>query len=197
MIIFYLIEFYVRRRGGLIALLNCTKVKRGVFKRIESLITRIYLDHHNSYLGERATISDTVIFPHGIRGVFISGDSIIGDNCVIFQQVTIGSNTIPESKKFGAPVIGRNCYIGAGAKIIGKVNIGDNCRIGANCIVTEDIPDDSLVILDSPKIISKSGSDNHHYFINSEGNWGYFENGSYHLVENPELQKKMQSYNKR
>ena len=50
----------------------------------------------------------------------------IGKNCTIFHQVTIGSNTLEGSKHYGAPTIGDNCFIGAGAKIIGKVKVGDN-----------------------------------------------------------------------
>lgn len=79
----------------------------------------------------------------------------IGANCVIFQQVTIGSNTLSDTKSAGAPVIGDNCYIGAGAKIIGNVTIGNNCRIGANAVVTKDVPDNSTVISGEMRIIKK------------------------------------------
>ncbi len=86
-------------------------------------------------------------------GIFISGGAKIGKNCTIFQQVTIGSNTLKGSKKIGAPIIGDNVYIGAGAKIIGNVVIGDNVRIGANAIVVNDIPDNATVVLDNIKVI--------------------------------------------
>lgn len=92
-------------------------------------------------------------FPHGFYGVFISSGAKIGENCVIFHQVTIGSNTLPNTKHPGAPTIGDNVYIGAGAKIIGGVQIGNNVRIGANCVVTEDIPDNCTVVLVSPRYI--------------------------------------------
>ena len=58
----------------------------------------------------------------------------------------------------GAPNIGENCYIGAGAKIVGNINIGNNVRIGANCIVIEDIPDNCTVVMDKPRIILKEGN---------------------------------------
>lgn len=197
MIFYYLIEILVRNRGGFIPFFNKSRKHKGFSSKLSSLIIRIFLDKHNSYIGKKANISDSVVFPHGIRGIFISGDAIIGDNCVIFHQVTIGSNTIPDSKTFGAPTIGKNCYIGAGTKIIGRITIGDNCRIGANCIVTGDVPEDSLVIMAPPKIVSKPESDNHYYFINAEGEWGYYENCRFYLIEDPELLMKMQSYNKR
>ena len=46
-------------------------------------------------------------------------------------------------------------YIGAGAKIIGNIKIGNNVRIGAGCVITEDIPDDATVVLNRPRIIAK------------------------------------------
>ena len=58
----------------------------------------------------------------------------------------------------GAPNIGDNCYIGAGAKIVGNINIGNNVRIGANCIVIEDIPDNCTVVMDKPRIFLKEGN---------------------------------------
>lgn len=108
-------------------------------------------------------ISNNITFPHGITGIFISCEATIGDGCTIFQQVTIGSNTLPNSKSSGIPIIGKNCYIGAGAKIIGNVKIGDNCRIGANTTVTKDIPDNSTVVGAKFRIISHNEKLNNHF----------------------------------
>lgn len=99
-------------------------------------------------------IGKGICFPHGIYGVFISSGAIVGDNCVIFHQVTIGSNTLVDSKGKGAPTIGDNVYIGCGAKIIGNVKIGNNVRIGANCVVTQDVPDNSTIVLPKPVMIT-------------------------------------------
>ena len=95
--------------------------------------------------------------PHGMSGIFVSKGAVIGKNCTVFQQVTIGSNAIEGSKSYGAPVIGDNVYIGAGAKIIGGVTVGDNVRIGANCVVTESVPADSTVVLQKPRVIVRPG----------------------------------------
>lgn len=108
---------------------------------------------NNAAIPYTCTFENEVSFPHGISGVFISCGAHIGKDCIIFQQVTIGSNTLPNSKSFGTPTIGNNVYIGAGAKIIGGVKIGNHVRIGANCVVTEDIPDNCTVVLDKPRII--------------------------------------------
>lgn len=92
--------------------------------------------------------------PHGLDGIHISMAAVIGSGCTIFHQVTIGSNTLKGSKRPGAPVIGDNVYIGAGAKIIGGITVGSNVRIGANCVVTEDVPDNCTVVLGKPRVIT-------------------------------------------
>lgn len=91
-------------------------------------------------------------FVHGLNGILISCGAQIGSNCVIFHQVTIGSNTSKDSNE-GAPIIGDNVYIGAGAKVIGNVRVGNNVRIGANCVVVTNIPDNATVVLQAPRII--------------------------------------------
>jgi serine O-acetyltransferase len=61
-------------------------------------------------------------------------DAEIGVNCLIFQQVTIGSRSGP-----GVPVIGGHVDIGAGAKILGAVTVGSHAKIGANAVITKDV----------------------------------------------------------
>ena len=93
------------------------------------------------------------VTPHGLSGIFISNGAVMGRDCTIFHQVTIGSNTLPDSRGQGAPVIGDNVYIGVGAKIIGGITVGNNVRIGANCVVTFDVPDNATVVAAAPKVI--------------------------------------------
>ena len=119
-------------------------------------IYRLILKKSCSYIGVHSSFQSEPILPHGLSGIFISNGATIGKNCVIFHQVTIGSNTLEDSKGRGAPTIGDNVYIGAGAKIIGRVKIGNNVRIGANCVVVENIPDDCVVVLNKPRILQKS-----------------------------------------
>lgn len=141
-----------------------------------------YLPIDNSILGP-------INFPHGLYGVFISGGSIIGRNCTMFQHVTIGSNMLIDSKGFGYPTIGDNCYIGAGAKIIGNVKIGNNCRIGANCVVTFDVPDNAVVVNEKPKIIIKDNLVNRNYQYTKTG-FGYSVDGKIIEETNPEFLEK-------
>jgi serine acetyltransferase len=116
-----------------------------------------YLADFGSWIGINSKIDNTICFPHGFYGVFISQESEIGSGCVIFQQVTIGSNTIKGHPRNGAPKIGKNVYIGAGAKIIGNVTIGDNCRIGANCVVVKDMPANTTAVAASTRFIQSEG----------------------------------------
>ena len=82
--------------------------------------------------------------PNGITGIHISGGSRIGVDCILFQFVTVGSNTLPGSAGFGSPTLENNCFVGAGAKITGNVSLGNRVRVAANAVVTKDVPDDAL-----------------------------------------------------
>ena len=75
--------------------------------------------------------------------IIISGDTVIGDDVVIRNGVTIGLKRTGEA---GAPIIGNRVDIGAGAKILGAIRIGDDVAIGANAVVLQDIPDNSLAV---------------------------------------------------
>lgn len=130
---------------------------------LKAYYLRCYNKHglkFGAYVGYNAKIDDIPTLPHSLFGVFISDLAVIGKNCVIFHHVTIGSNTLQDSKGQGAPIIGDNCYIGVGAKIIGNIRIGNNVRIGANCVVTQDIPEDHTVVLPLPRLIARHNMDN-------------------------------------
>ena len=133
-------------------------------KQFLKLLYRYFNYRNGSSIGLNTVFGSRPIFPHGVKSIFISGDAVIGAGCVIYQQVTIGSNTLPGSKGFGAPTIGDNCLIGAGATIIGNVKIGDNCRIGANTIVVEDVKSNCIVVNPKPRIIQKANLKNPFYY---------------------------------
>lgn len=124
-----------------------------------------------SYIGNPKNFESIPTFPHGILGIFISGSAHIGKNCIIYQHVTIGSNMLPDSKKFGTPNIGDNVLIGAGAKIIGNCTIGSNCRIGANAVVVNDVPDNCVVVNAPATVIQKIDLINDYYSFDSRDGW--------------------------
>lgn len=136
------------------------KLSNGARKNRYLAAYREIMKNKGSMISVNSQFDGTPDFPHDIHGIFISHSAKIGKNCTIFHQVTIGSNRLPDSKGKGAPIIGDNCYIGAGAKIIGKVRMGNNCRIGANCVVVKDLPDNSVAVHQPPRIIQKKELDN-------------------------------------
>lgn len=85
--------------------------------------------------------------------IVISAESI-GDNCVIFQGVTIGHSFL--GKEPGRPKIGDRCVIFAGAKIFGNITIGNDVVIGANCVVNKNIPDNCIVVGNPCRILKKN-----------------------------------------
>lgn len=85
--------------------------------------------------------------------VLIGPGCVIGDDCLIFHDVTIGSGPVP-----GMPKIGNKVDIYVGARILGGITIGDGAMIGANCVVTRDIPAGSVVLSAPCKVIPRSMS---------------------------------------
>jgi serine O-acetyltransferase len=94
-------------------------------------------------------IGGGLLIPHP-NGIVIFPTASIGPNCLLFQQVTIGTNGL------GAPTVGAHVDIGAGAKIIGPVNIGDHARIGANAVVISDVPKLATAVGVPAKIVAKT-----------------------------------------
>ncbi len=84
-----------------------------------------------------ATIGRRVFIDHGL-GVVIGETSVIGDDVIIYQQVTLGGVRTSRNKRH--PTIGNNVVIGAGAKVLGDIHVGDGAKIGANSVVVKDVP---------------------------------------------------------
>jgi serine O-acetyltransferase len=99
-----------------------------------------------------ARLGSGLMLPHP-NGVVIHEDASIGDDCMIMQQVTVGM--IGDSE---VPSIGNRVYIGAGAKIIGKLAIGDGARIGANAVVLTDVPANSTAVGIPSRVIEQPPS---------------------------------------
>lgn len=154
--------------------------------KFAKLLYQSYQYENNSDVAWNSKFKSEPCFPHGMKGVFVSGDAIVGENCILFQHVTIGSVMIPGTKKGGAPLIGDNVYIGAGAKIIGGVKIGDNVRIGANAVVYKDVASNSVVVSGEQRVLCRADTmDNRFYSFH--GKWVLYDRGSYEAVKDKKI----------
>lgn len=101
-----------------------------------------------------AAIGQSVFIDHGM-GVVIGETAIVGDNTLIYQGVTLGGTGKECGKRH--PTLGENVVVGAGAKVLGNIQIGKNVRIGAGSVVLRDVPADCTVVGVPGRIIYRSG----------------------------------------
>ena len=99
-----------------------------------------------------AKIGNRVFIDHGM-GVVIGETAIIGNNCLLYQGVTLGGTGKDQGKRH--PTLGCNVTVGAGAKILGNINIGSNARVGAGAVVVKDVPANSTVVGIPARIVSQ------------------------------------------
>jgi serine O-acetyltransferase len=90
-----------------------------------------------------ATIGRRFFIDHGM-GVVIGETAEVGDDVMIYHDVTLGGRSLQRVKRH--PTIGNGVVIGAGARVLGPVTIGSNVQIGANAVVVHDVPDDVVVV---------------------------------------------------
>ena len=109
---------------------------------IPQLITLVIFLIYNSKVPYQAKIGKGTKLGYGGMGVVIHSKSIIGKNCSIGQQVTIGGGN---SRYEGVPIIGNNVKISKGSIVFGGITIGNNVTIGANAVVNKPIPDNAVV----------------------------------------------------
>lgn len=93
--------------------------------------------HPEAQLGRR-------IFIDHATGVVIGQTARVGEDVLIFHEVTLGGVSMAEGKRH--PTVGDRVTIGAGAKVLGPIEIGDGARIGANAVVIQDVPGDSVAV---------------------------------------------------
>ena len=101
-----------------------------------------------------AQVGEGLFIDHGM-GVVIGETSIIGSNVTLFQGVTLGGTGKERGKRH--PTLGNNIVVGAGAKILGNIKIGDNVQIGSNAVVIKDVPPNSTVVGVPGRIVKKEG----------------------------------------
>jgi len=90
-----------------------------------------------------AKLGRRLVIDHGM-GVVIGETAEIGDDCYLYHQVTLGVARTAAGKRH--PTVGNNVIIGAGAKVLGPIAVGDNARIGSNAVVVDPVPPDTTVV---------------------------------------------------
>ncbi|BAZ04591.1 serine O-acetyltransferase [Calothrix sp. NIES-3974] len=131
-------------------------VKSKLLRAPLSILYRmLYRKVRNSYgieLPYTVDLGRRVVIEHQ-SGIVIHGYSVIGDDCIIRQGVTLGNRYLEHPLE--APKLGKRVNVGAGAKIFGDISIGDDVNIGANAVVLTDIPANSTAVGIPAKIIQK------------------------------------------
>ena len=102
-----------------------------------------------------ATLGRRVFIDHGV-GVVIGETAILGNDVIVYQQVTLGGVSTSKGKRH--PTLENGVVIGAGAKILGNITIGENSKVGANSVVVKDVPADSTAV-GIPARVLKRGFD--------------------------------------
>jgi serine O-acetyltransferase len=101
-----------------------------------------------------AQIGQGVFIDHGM-GVVIGETAIVGDYALIYQGVTLGGTGKESGKRH--PTLGENVVVGAGAKVLGNIQIGNNARIGAGSVVLRDVPSDCTVVGVPGRVVYRAG----------------------------------------
>jgi serine O-acetyltransferase len=118
--------------------LHCLSIKYGISISPDSQIGRgLYIGHYG--------------------GIVVNSDVRIGHHCNLSHNVTLGRTNRGASA--GCPTVGNYVYVGPGAKIIGRVRIGDHAAVGANAVVVDDVPDYAVMAGVPAKVVSSRGSD--------------------------------------
>ena len=101
-----------------------------------------------------ATIGKGLFIDHGM-GVVVGETAEIGDNCLLYQGVTLGGTGKDKGKRH--PTLGNNVMVGAGAKVLGPFKVGDNVKIAANAVVLEAVPPNSTAVGVPARIVKRNG----------------------------------------
>ncbi|MFO7177319.1 MAG: serine O-acetyltransferase [Pseudomonadota bacterium] len=119
------------------------KLLRAPFSALYRALYRSVRNLYGIELPYNARIGRRVVFEHQ-HGIVIHAQSVIGDDCILRQGVTLGLRRLDGLDD--APILGRGVNVGAGAKILGRVHVGDHAVVGANAVVLNDVAPGALVV---------------------------------------------------
>ena len=123
---------------------------RAVLVRVHRTMFRYVRNHYGIELPVTATVGRRVIIGHQ-SGIVVHANAVIGDECFLRQNVTIGASTMERGEE--APTLGRGVSVGCGAVIVGGITIGDRAKIGPNTVVMTDVPADASVFVSTPRML--------------------------------------------
>jgi serine O-acetyltransferase len=103
-----------------------------------------------------ATIGRRFFIDHGM-GVVIGETAVIGDDCTLYHGVTLGGTSWQKGKRH--PTLGNDVVVGAGAKVLGPITLGDGVRVGSNAVVVKDVPPNSTVVGVPGRIVQRGRSE--------------------------------------
>ncbi len=119
------------------------KILRAPFSTLYRAMFRYCRNHYGIELPYSVELGRRVIIEHQ-SGIVVHGNCVIGDDCILRQGVTLGNKSL--QRPSDAPRLGPRVNVGAGAKILGSVQIGADATIGANAVVLEDVPDCAVAV---------------------------------------------------
>lgn len=118
-----------------------------VLSQIARFLTGVEI-HPAAQIGRRLFIDHAM-------GIVIGETAIVGDDCVLYQGVTLGGTGNEGGKRH--PTLGNHVVVGSGAKILGNITLGDNVRVGGNSVVVKDVPDNCTVVGIPGRIVRRNG----------------------------------------
>jgi serine O-acetyltransferase len=135
------------------------RISHGIWNRGWKLMGR-FLSHIGRFftgieIHPGAIIGRRFFIDHGM-GVVIGETAVIGDDCTLYHSVTLGGTSWEKGKRH--PTLGNGVVIGAGAKILGPLMIGDNARVGSNSVVIKNVPADTTVVGIPARLINKDST---------------------------------------
>lgn len=132
---------WLRPKRGLVwSLLRC----------VHMVMYRYVRNHYGIELHGNAVVGRRVMIAHPM-GIAINGATVIGDDCIIYQNATLGA--LNGKRVLEAPKLGRGVIVGCGAAVVGPVTIGDDARIGPNAVVMTDVPGGATVFVNPPRVL--------------------------------------------
>ena len=134
------------------------RIAHWLYKRKYFTLARIISQHARNKTGIEihpgAVIGKGLFIDHGM-GVVIGETAVIGDNCLLYQGVTLGGTGKDKGKRH--PTLGNNVLVGAGAKVLGPFTVGNNVKIAANAVVLNAIPDDCTAVGVPARVVRRKG----------------------------------------